>query len=203
VSAPLVLVTGFGSFEEVEDNPSAAVARELGASPPAGIEVRSAVLPVSFARAPEAVDAFLGELAPRIPSLLLGLGVDTHGSGYRLELCARGQLEGAERVDVDGVSAAAATRSGAVFQRTGLDLAGLPGELHLQGHTGVRLSEDAGGYVCEHIYHHLLFRGHELGCPSLFVHVPPVQEQSISQQTRLVSAVIRRILARPGPSSAR
>jgi len=198
VTAPLVFITGFGSFEDVEDNPSAAVARELGASPPPGIEVRSAVLPVSFARAPEAVDAALAELAPRIPTLLLGLGVAGRSRGYLLELCARGRLAGTEREDVDGVVAAAGTRDGVVLERTRLDLAGLPGELHLQGHGDTRLSEDAGGYVCEHIYHHLLVSGRELGCPSLFVHVPPVQEQSLPQQVRLVTAVIRRILTPPG-----
>lgn len=196
MSVPLVLVTGFGSFEEIDDNPSAGVARSLATAPPAGLEVRSTVLPVSFQRAPAAVDALIEELHPRVPDLLVGLGVDSKGSGYRLELFARGRLKGAERVDVDGVVAAAATESENEGEalRTRLDLAALPAELHLQGFKNVRLSEDAGGYVCERIYHHLLTRAETLKRPALFVHVPTPEHEPVERQVRLVTAVLERVM---------
>jgi len=189
---PLVFVTGFGSFEEVEDNPSAAVARRLSAAPPAGIEVRSTVLPVSFARAPGVIDEALAELAPRVPDLLLGLGVDKRGTGYRLELRARGRLEGAERQDVDGGVASGATLDLGPDLRTELDLAGLANVLEAEA---LRLSEDAGGYVCERICHHLLARGRQLERPALFVHVPPSACKSVAEQTHFVTAVIAQVFA--------
>jgi len=191
-SAPLVFVTGFGSFEEVEDNPSAAVARRLSAAPPAGVEIRSTVLPVSFVRAPGVIDEALAELAPRVPDLLLGLGVDKKSTGYRLELQARGRLAGAERQDVDGAVASGATLDLGADLRTELDVAALARVLQAEA---LCLSEDAGGYVCERIYHHLLARGRELERPALFVHVPPSACRSVAEQTRFVTAVIAQVLA--------
>lgn len=193
MASPLVLVTGFGSFEEVDDNPSAGIARALAATPPPGLEVRSTVLPVSFERAPAAVDALLEELSPRVPDLLLGLGVDSKGTGYRLELHARGRLPGSERVDVDGVVAAACGSGGGAL-RTELDLSHLPAELQLAGAENVRLSENSGGYVCERIYHHLLTRARYLDRPALFVHVPPLEHEPLERQTRVVEAVIGRVV---------
>src|SRR5262245_41892924 len=111
VSASLVLVSGFGPFEAVGINPSGEIACALAADPPPRTRVRSAVLPVSFARAPEAWDAELARLGGgEQPVLFLGLGVAKR-AGFRLERFASPALKLVPRVDVDGRSAHEFTRA--------------------------------------------------------------------------------------------
>jgi pyrrolidone-carboxylate peptidase len=165
----LVLVTGFGSFERFGRNPSGLVAERLAAEPPPGWRVRSAVLPVSFRRAPEALDVLLDELGADVPDLLLGLGVHKQ-PGYRLELRARSELTRRSRPDVDGVVAADAGTGPGPDLGTGL---GGEAEDFARGAPDWRVSRDAGGYVCERTYRRLLEHGERLARPAVFVHVPP------------------------------
>jgi pyrrolidone-carboxylate peptidase len=182
--SPLLLVTGFGPFEEVVHNPSAALARALAERPPAGFELRSAILPVSFLRAPRAWDE-LFETLPRAPGLLLGLGSHKEG-GFRLERRARGRLCNTVRVDVDGVVAASASGNQAHELASPLDLERVAAALQAAGAEQVTISEDAGGYVCERVYHHLLQRGREHGVAGLFVHVPPEALLPVREQERIL-----------------
>ena len=45
---PLLLVTGFGPYEDVEENPSGRLVERLDLDPPAGVEIAARILPVSF-----------------------------------------------------------------------------------------------------------------------------------------------------------
>jgi pyroglutamyl-peptidase len=195
VSESLVLVSGFGPFEEVGTNPSGEIARALAASPPRGVSVRAAVLPVSFARAPRVWDeAFAGLLAgDERPALCLALGVAKR-PGFRLERWARSELKLVPRVDVDGQSAHAFSRAGPRLE-SGLDLARLLAGLRRRGVTDARISRTAGGYVCERIYHHVLVRAGEHGTAGLFVHVPPLRYTALARQVRVVRWVLDDALA--------
>src|SRR5262245_44137908 len=155
---PLVLVSGFGPFEEVGVNPSGEIATALEARPPRGSRVRAVVLPVSFARAPEAWDGRLSELIGQgeRPDLCLSLGVAKE-PGFRLERFGGPELKLVPRPDVDGRTAAEFTRSGPRLE-SGLDLGRLLEALRGRGIADARLSQTAGGYVCERIYHHVLAR---------------------------------------------
>ncbi len=178
----LVLVTGFGSFEKIDSNPSGEIARRLAADPPEGTEVIAAVLPVSFGRAPEAFDELLDRVRPRSPDILLGLGV-MRERGFRLELRARPRLRGRVRVDVDGMAASDAESTAHPPLRS-------PLESWLREWAakadGFRVSENAGGYVCERIYHHLLVRARELECSCVFLHVPPERFTPVEEQEAVV-----------------
>jgi len=177
----LVLVTGFGSFEKVSENPSASITRALAVRPPPGVEVVPAVLPVSFARAPRAFDRSLARLRPRVPDLILGLGV-MREKGFRLELRARGNSRGRARTDVDGRSASERVSSAGPTLRT-------PLESWLRRYAeaqGLRLSEYAGGYVCERLYHHLLVRSREIDRAGVFLHVPPARHTPVEEQIDVV-----------------
>jgi pyroglutamyl-peptidase len=189
---PLVLVSGFGPFEEVERNPSGEVASALAAGPPPGLRVRAAVLPVSFARAPRAWDESFppGER----PALCLGLGV-TKRAGFRLERWARPQLKRIPRPDVDGRSAAEFSREGPRLG-TGVDLERLLAALGRRGVADARISHRAGGYVCERIYHHLLGRAAERGAPGLFVHVPPLRFVPLERQVQVLRWVLEEAVTR-------
>jgi len=196
VSTPLFLITGFGSFGSVSENPSGALARELdGDSGVVGVE-----LPVSFRGSAAAFDTALASLPPGGPDFLLALGVHP-GGGFRLERRAGAAL-GSDRTDNDGETGAVvsgAMGGGAGDLATDLDLPDLALELGGLGLAEVRVSEDAGGYVCERIYRHALVRAGELGCPALFLHVPPLKSVPLDSQKILARALLQSLRARlPG-----
>jgi pyroglutamyl-peptidase len=184
----LVLVTGFGPFPGRAVNPSREIARLLESEPPAGVRVRAAELPVSFLGAPRAVRELLSELEPIAPSLLLGLGVH-EGPWFRLERRARGRYDGI-RLDNDGHTAAELRPCVGDDLECGLELAPLAEALRAAGARDVRLSEDAGGYVCEITYHALLSGAAECGARALFLHVPPADVLSAPAQASLVRAML-------------
>jgi pyrrolidone-carboxylate peptidase len=194
-SETLVLVSGFGPFEKVGTNPSGEIARALADSPPAGVRVRAAVLPVSFARAPEEWDAALAELVRQgeRPGLVLSLGVAKR-PGFRLERFAKPELKHVPRVDVDGMSAHEFSRPGPPLE-SGLDLARLLEALRRRGVEDVRISRTAGGYVCERIYHHVLTRARQHGVAGLFVHVPPLRFAALERQVQVVRWVLEEAVA--------
>ena len=185
MTQPWILVSGFGSFEDVEDNPSRRIAVQLAREPPAAAEVRALDLPVSFRRATELLEEAFASFADAPPILLLGLGVH-RDPWYRVELRARARLTRADRPDVDGDVAAA------VEMAAGPDLRSpLEGRLRaLAARAAWRVSEDAGGYVCERVYRRALELGEVRGVPVAFVHVPPESWASVGDQVREVREVI-------------
>ena len=189
MAQPLVLVSGFGSFEEIEHNPSGEIARALSARPPRGLRVVAGVLPVSFARAPAALDELLSTLEPA-PSFFLGLGVQKK-RGFRIEHCARARPKPIERRDVDGVAARNHRHEGPELGSE-VDLVGLLARLRARS-IDAYLSADAGGYVCERVYHHLLARGRERGVPALFVHVPPLRFTPLPRQVEVVGRILEEL----------
>ncbi|HEX6881942.1 MAG TPA: hypothetical protein VF530_01095 [Planctomycetota bacterium] len=194
---PLVLVSGFGPFEQVERNPSGEIARALAARPPAGLRVVARVLPASFARGPRGWDALLARSGT--PVLCLALGVAKR-PGFRLERWASPRLKLVPRPDVDGHSAHAHSRRGARLA-TSLPLAPVRAALRRRGVERVRVSSSAGGYVCERVYHHLLQRAAERGLPALFVHVPPLRFTPLARQVQVVRWILAELL-REGASAA-
>ena len=180
---PLVLVSGFGAFERVSANPSAALARTLARRPPPGWRVAAVELPVSFARAPEAWDTFRRSLRGR-PALFLALGVSKEAS-FRLERFGRPRLKIVRRPDVDGGLPRQFSRPGPTLECM-LDLQRLLEALPRESGVRARVSRSAGGYVCERMCHHVLARGREEGVPALFLHVPPARFVPVGTQIRVV-----------------
>lgn len=190
---PLLLITGFGPFEGVLENPSGRLVTDLLERPPGDFDVVGEVLPVSFGRAPARLGELLAELAPRVPDLAVSTGMHRQ-PGFRVELLARRRLVNAERVDVDGVVAAAADPEGVSAQgvlETSL-AARLP-EL-LEDLPGWRLSRDAGGYVCERVYRTLLEWGAAAERPALFVHVPQYEFRGPEAQREETLRFLRPLL---------
>lgn len=182
----LVLVTGFGPFLDVARNPSGEAALALAQAPPPGLEVVGVELPVSFAGAPAALEAALSGLAPRVPDVLLALGLH-RGSWLRLEQRARARL-GSAKPDAEGRRGAEQGLLAGGELRCRLDLEVLAQGLVAAGAADVRLSRDAGGYVCERTYHAALAAGERLGRPALFLHVPPPQHLDAPSLAALLGA---------------
>jgi pyrrolidone-carboxylate peptidase len=188
VESALLLISGFGAFEGVEENPSGALARTLDGDPGVvGVE-----LPVTFRGSAQAWDEALAGLAPRRPVALLSLGVHPRAS-FRLERFAGATLS-MDRPDCAGETGAEVSGSmggGPGDLATTFELEPLADALRAGGWEGeVEHSQDAGGFVCQRIYRHVLVRGAELGVPGLFLHVPPLAAAPLERQAGPVRALV-------------
>ena len=182
-----VLVTGFGPYEEILENPSRALAQELELRPPPGVRVAGRELPVSFAAAPREVERVLSQLGAT-PTTLLGLGMQRK-PWFRLERLAHGQFD-TQRFDNDGMTPPREPFELGPTLETSLDLVSLAQVLRDAGAKDVRISEDAGGYVCERVYYELLRASRRLSVPALFLHVPPMWAVPVAAQFPIVSALV-------------
>lgn len=165
--ADRALVTGFGPFLDVVDNPSGRLAEAVnGLHLAPGVEVHGLRLPVSYARAPALTLEAVARLEPR---LVIGLGVAMGRPGVCVEALGRRRpLSGSpdsdgvilEDLEVDGPEVVGATA---------------PAQALAQA-LGAVVSDDAGGYVCNAWLYRVL-RGLEILPPArrpaaIFVHLP-------------------------------
>ena len=185
-----LFVTGFGPFRGVERNPSREIARALevrGLGP--AVEVIAAELPVTFAAVAPAIDAALARLE-RPPDVLLGLGVLSRGENFRLERRARGVFD-ATRPDNEGATGAGIDLG--PERSTNWDLERLAERMRTAGAGEVTISDDAGRYVCERAYLHLLTRAESLGARALFLHVPRLEFIELERQIACVTALAKEL----------
>ncbi len=166
------LLTGFGPFAGVIDNPSGRIVRHFGSAGAAGHEITAHVLPVSFKRA----DAEIRELIRAGDfDLALLLGVAGNASRFRLESIAR-NVDRARIPDCDGSvpQGLPIVEEGPSTLATPVDAASLQVRLAGDGFEA-EVSEGAGGYVCNHAYYAALdeISQSSLKTRCLFVHMPP------------------------------
>lgn len=171
------LLTGFGPFRNVVDNPSARIVEHFARVGAAGHELTARVLPVSFERAAREIRALLRER--RFEAAVL-LGVAGRADLLRLEQFARrcdpSRFAGGGRplpLDVDGRSAPEPAAGAPDLHPSTVELAPLLRELTAAG-LPVRLSDHAGAYVCNHTYYAALqaIAAADLPVRCLFLHVP-------------------------------
>ena len=178
-----VLVTGFGPFLNVTDNPSARIARALdGAhvSDEAGdISVIGREIPVSYVRGPARTVALARRW--RVHAIV-GVGVARGRVGVNVERHGRLVTESASP-DVDGRRRTDLEPEGPACLTSTIPVGDFAGAL------GALVSEDAGGYVCNAwLYSVLRVWGSETRtglCPRVtFVHV---SEQGLSPEILLAA----------------
>lgn len=169
------LLTGFGPFGDVVDNPTTRVVAHFAADPERrapGHKLTTRVLPVSFARADEEITVLLrsGEF-----DAALLLGVAAGDAEFRVERLGRNS-DHARIPDTDGaVPLDTPIRLGAPdCLPCTADADGLLRLLHDAG-LPARLSDSAGGYVCNRAYFAALHAISQIAtpCACLFLHVPP------------------------------
>ena len=179
---PVLLVTGFGPFENYPENPSGDVAAAADGRSVAGVRVVGRRVPVRWGEAWAAVRAAVAEHAPRA-LLCLGVAPDPF---IRLEVLAKNAARPAADVDgqhpplfdllriVEGAPAA---------YWTTLPVGRLHGRL-AQRHREMKAGNeagafvwaepwpDAGWYLCNHLFYHVMhYLGGQVPCRG-FVHVP-------------------------------
>ena len=174
-----MLVTGFEPFDRGVVNPSQRLVEELEAAPPDNVELATAVLPVAYARA---ADALRDALRAAEPDLVICFGQADGRTGISVERFAH-NLNSADPVDNDGVSSSAEIDpAGPVAYRSTLPVTEIVAELRAAGIPAAE-SRDAGGFLCNHVFYVLMrLLEEELpGSRGGFVHVPLLPEQALEK----------------------
>lgn len=167
LSVARLLITGFGPFPRVPDNPSARVARRLASSSHLrrilGAAPDCLILDTRYA----ALDTQLAPALARQPAAVLMIGV----AASRRRVCV-------ETRAVNRVSRLFPDASGAVSQSLAFE-SGAPALRRSPATEAVRVSltraglkvaasRDAGRYLCNAAY----FRALAQDCPAIFLHIP-------------------------------
>ena len=175
-----LLITGFEPFDGAAVNPSQLLVEALEASPPPGVVLATAVLPVAYARAG---DTLRGAVRAAEPDAVICFGQADGRTGVSIERFAH-NLDSVEPVDNDGVSSAAEIDpNGPVAYRSTLPVEEIVEALRAEGIPAAE-SRDAGGFLCNHVFY-VLMRALEEERPDAvggFVHVPLLPEQALAKQ---------------------
>ena len=174
--ATTVLVTGFGPFGEVRENPSAALAERLDGEKIAGAVVRGVILDVATGRVGR---QFAAAIAAHRPTVVLATGVAAGRSALAFERVAVNvrdfaiaDVDGERPCDVpvvegapDGLLATVPLRAMLAACRDAV----VPAYLSLT----------AGTFVCNQLFYLAALAGRREGFAAGFLHVP-LAPQSVS-----------------------
>ena len=156
-----VLVTGFGSFPGVSDNPTIPLVRALDGRVVDGVRFVAAELPVSYRRGPEVA---LASIQAHRADAVLGFGVAKRIEQPQVETRGRWVPEGA--VDIEGQTATLLDGELADGQQC---VAATWPAGPLAAALGVATSDDAGSYVCNAWLYQVAAKAK---VPAGFVHLP-------------------------------
>jgi pyroglutamyl-peptidase len=170
----VVLMSGYGPFQGVEENPSIEALWPLQEALVAGLDVRVVELPVVW---DEAWELLLVDIEAQHADIVIATGV-AGTDRMRFEINAVNVEEG---TDNDGV-----TRSGEEVVDGGPDALAdrLPEDAMSaameQAGYNASISDDAGTYLCNHVFYHLMhYAEHEAERDDLvagFIHVSPADQ---------------------------
>lgn len=154
-----VLVTGFGAFLDVADNPSGRVARAVHGAEIAGLRITGVTLPVRYFEGPRlAVEQALAIDAIAV----VGLGVDRTTRTVDVETVGRNQTQG---LDIEGEQPDVLEAAGPEEVGSNVDAVAFADAL------GGRVDDDAGRYVCN-AWLYQVTRALAPDRQVVFVHVP-------------------------------
>ncbi|MCC7478038.1 pyroglutamyl-peptidase I [bacterium] len=193
---PRFLLTGFGPFPGVEHNPTQAVVERLNScGQRKGCELHCLVLPTEYGRAGGMVEEAIARLRP---AYVLCLGV-ARSEWIRPERIAR-NLDSAALPDAAGaVQQGPIVPEGREQLRSSLELPAIRAML-LKAGFSVKYSDDAGGYLCNHVFYRACAAAARLKprprCG--FIHVPPESALPALQLEKAVRIMIRASLIADG-----
>ena len=212
MARPRVLLTGFGPFPGVADNPSAWLAETLAQRPPprdVDAEFHARVLPTAW-QAAQSMPRLYDELQPHV---MIHFGVSQRAKTFRIERFAHNRA--ARRADAYGLMPSGPLIQAEGAERFDTTLPGAAVAAHLRA-CGVAAasSRSAGSYLCNFLYYHSLDWALRQPDPRLvlFVHVPPLDLFAPETLLRggqetlrfvLASADTRQMSPATGPAFAR
>jgi len=181
-----VLLTGFGPFPGVPRNPSQLIVERLSREKRFhNLELHSLVLPTTYDIAPRLL---VNSIRTICPDVCISLGVGGNMS-LRLERNAR-NLGTAPAPDQSGVVRMGVIKAdGLPAYSSTLPLATIHAALLKKG-VPVEFSDNAGGYVCNHVFYSAMYFINSLKLQSRcgFIHVPPAEESEV-ESAMSISAV--------------
>jgi len=186
-----ILVTGFGPFEAVDDNPSETLARTLGERD----DVDAIVIPVTW----DALDRFAEQIVERSwrSVVMLGVAVDRRRIGLERVALNLRQLDRADAAGAYAETESVVEDAPDAYFST-LPIHTMLDELSRAGHA-VEHSLSAGAYLCNALFFRARHALAARSTPCGFVHVPPTDVIPLDQQSaalHLMLDVLRRELAR-------
>lgn len=171
-----VLVTGFEPFGEHATNPSALIAQSFD----------GVVLPVSYARAGDALRAAIEDADPDI---VLCFGLADGDTTISVERFAH-NIQEVDAIDNDGApgSGAEIDPAGPLALRSTLPVDEIVTALREEG-IPAAVSRDAGGYLCNHVFYVLMqtLDPHRIGG---FIHVPPASVLAPDDLVRAAGVIV-------------
>ncbi len=169
-----VLVTGFEPFDGGTVNPSQQLIEALDG------DVRTALLPVSYARAADALRRVIRDVKPAV---VICFGQADGRTGISIERFAH-NLDEAATTDNDAApgSGSAIDPTGPVAYPSTLPVDELVEALRAEG-IPASPSRDAGGFLCNHVFYVLMrvLAEERPEATGGFVHVPLLPEQALAQ----------------------
>jgi pyroglutamyl-peptidase len=185
MARPRVLITGFGPFPGAPENPSAWLAKALveWAPPECDAELNARVLPTEW-RAVTFMPKFYASLQP---TLMIHFGIHQQAKALRLERSAHNRTN--SRADASGAlpPSARVHFGGPDRLDTALPVPELAARLRGCG-VPAASSRSAGSYLCNFLYYHSLAWAKTSDSVVLFVHIPPVDAEGVSEATLLRGA---------------
>jgi pyroglutamyl-peptidase len=175
------LVTGFEPFGGADINASQQLVEALAAEPPEELELATAVLPVSWARA---ADELARALDSAQPELVVCFGQADGRAHVEVERFALNFDDGSD--DSGETRRAEIVADGPVAYRSLLPVDTVVDALRAEG-IPAAASRDAGGYLCNHVFYVLMrVLAERTGVRGGFVHVPLLPEQALDRATPTV-----------------
>lgn len=173
MSPTRILLTGFGPFPGVPDNPSARLVEALAAAgsfAPRDCELHMQVLPTEWGAVGTLVPHLLNSLQPHVT---IHFGVSQQARSLRIERSAQNRI--AARVDAAGVLPARRTihLNGPSRLDSFVHAPRLAATLRESG-LPANSSSHSGSYLCNFLYYHSLFwaMSRDPATKILFVHIP-------------------------------
>jgi pyroglutamyl-peptidase len=184
------VLTGFGPFPGVGDNPTPQIATEAASRVP-WLDVRVLEVPTVFGEAWPVLEARLESIGPRLAGVF-SLGVAIKRRQIDIETVAFNR-RALDRPDAAGRRAPGiAVRPGEAPERhVTFDASAFAQRLRDQGHA-VRTSPSAGDYLCNEIFYELLAWQRRVGFRGAagFVHVPALSSLSLGPSAAAIAALL-------------
>jgi pyroglutamyl-peptidase len=189
-----ILITGFGPFGNVVCNPSVRIARQFKRQAICGASIVTRAFRVSY----DEVDRDLRRiLAQGAFDIVLLLGIAGNERGIRLERFGKNK-DSASAPDVDRKTRRRRPiiRNGQQQFETAAPFSAIR-ELLKRNGARCRISEDAGGFLCNHAYYvaQNTIARHGMKSICLFVHVPPDRFAIKGMKAKQTMPVLKQIRA--------
>lgn len=189
---PRVLFTGFTPFQEHERNASWAVAEAAAAS--FGADASARLLDVTFEEARSVASTRLAR------ELIVAIGIAPTKS-VRVERLGK-NVRGTSSDNAGTVAPGTLVGAGPVQRVSRVAESGFADLLAARCPLPVVISEDAGEYVCNALFYHLLGARDEGGAEAVFVHIPQLDPSAAAHVGAALAEAARAWLEGSGTNGA-